>query len=287
MRLRTHATPLLVLLALVAGGSALLAQTGPAAVAPAADRYTLGPKDLLQIRVFGAPEFDSEARVSESGTIKLPIVGEVAVEGLTEAQATTLLEERLEECCVQRASVAVQVLEYRARPISVIGAVHRPGPLSFSGRWTLLEALTAAGGLTDDHGNQAVILRRADNGLSDQLTVPLDRLLSEGDSRLNVPLLANDLVHVPAAVEVTVFCLGEVGRPGAYSFRSTERITVLTALAKAGGLTDRAASRILVKRETAAGPTRLEADYKRIVAGRSPDLELQAGDILLVKESFF
>ena len=109
-----------------------------------------------------------------------------------------------------------------------------------------------------------------------------------GDPNANLPIFANDLINVPGTVELTIYCLGQVTRPGAVSFKSNERITVLAAIAHAGGLTDRAASRILVKRAGGtSGPQEITVDYKRILAGKEPDLELRQGDILVVKESFF
>ena len=108
------------------------------------------------------------------------------------------------------------------------------------------------------------------------------------DSRVNIPIFANDLINVPGTVEVTIYCLGEVARPGAQTFKSNERISVLTAIAHAGGLSDRASNRILIKRAAAgsAGPQEITVDYKRIVAGKEPDVELRQGDVLVVKESF-
>ena len=119
------------------------------------------------------------------------------------------------------------------------------------------------------------ILRRADNGLSDQVTVDLDDLLVRGDQRLNIPIFANDLINVPVTVDVTVYCLGEVVKPGALAFKSNERITVLTAIAHAGGLTDRASSE---HPDQARGPgrrprrdqRRLQEDPRRQGAGRRP-----------------
>jgi len=187
-----------------------------------------------------------------------------------------------------RASVDVQVVEFRSRPIAVIGAVKQPGNLGFSGRWTLLEALTAAGGLAENHGNVVHVLRRADNGLSDQVTISLDDLMLRGDPKVNIPIFANDLINVPGTVELTVYCLGQVNRPGALEFKSNERISVLAAIAHAGGLTDRASNKIQIKRAAGtSGPRELTVDYKKIIAGKEPDLELRQGDVLVVKESFF
>jgi polysaccharide export outer membrane protein len=249
--------------------------------------YQIGPRDRLALRVLEVPELNVERRVNEEGAISLPLLGDFVVSGLSASEAASRLEALLTARYVRKATVSIEVIEFRASPITVIGAVRNPGPLEVAGRISLLEALTAAGGLSGAQGRVIHILRRADNGLSDQLTIDADDLLVRGDLRANIPLLSGDLVNVPVTVEVTVFCLGEVQQPGAVTFRSTERITLLAAIARAGGLSDRASKRILVKRRTDAGDTELEADYRAILAGRAPDLELQDGDVLYIKESFF
>jgi polysaccharide biosynthesis/export protein len=250
--------------------------------------YRIGARDLLNVRVDEDDKLNGDRRVSEAGTINLSLIGDVQVAGRTTAEAEQIISRLLVEKYMQRASVSVQVMEFRSRPISVIGAVKNPGNLGFSGRWTLLEALAAAGGLAESHGNVVYVLRRADNGLSDQVTVDLDDLMVRGDPRANLPIFPNDLINVPGTVEVTVYCLGEVGKPGALSFKSSERISVLTAIAHAGGLTDRASKKILLKRVAPAdGRTEITVDYNKILAGKEPDLELRQGDVIVVKESFF
>ena len=273
--------PLLLAMTVAAGAQ-------PAPPAGKVPGYRVGPRDLLEIRVFEMPELNVQRRVSEDGTISLPPLADLSVAGLNEAEVALKLKTLLESKYAQRATVEVSVQEFRSRPISVIGAVKQPGSLAFSGRWTLLEALTAAGGIDENHGSVLYVLRRADSGLSDQVSISIDDLLVRADPRVNIPLLANDLINVPTAVEITVYCLGAVVRPGAVPFKSTERITLLGAIARAGGLTDRAAMKIHVKRaEAPAGTPELEADYKRILAGKDADLELRQGDVVIVKESFF
>jgi polysaccharide export outer membrane protein len=250
--------------------------------------YRIGPKDLIDIKVFEVPELNIERRVSEEGTINLPLIGDVPVQGLTDAELADRLKAMLEAKYVQRASVSVQIREFRSKPISVLGAVKQPGNLAFSGRWTLLEALSAAGGLSDEHGDKIYVLRRADDGLSDQIAINVDDLMVRADPDANLPIFANDMINVPPRVEVTIFCLGQVARPGAVAFQSTERITLLTAIARAGGLTDRASRTIQIKRRDRSGHDQeLVVNYKRIVAGKDPDFPLQSGDVVIVKESFF
>jgi polysaccharide export outer membrane protein len=250
--------------------------------------YRIGPKDLIEIRVFEVPELNIERRVSEEGTLNLPLIGDIPVQGLTNVELADRLKALLEAKYVQRASVAVQIREFRSKPISVLGAVKQPGNLALSGRWTLLEALSAAGGLTQDHGDKIYVLRRAENGLSDQISINVDDLMVRADPDANVPIVANDIINVPAKVDVTVFCLGQVAHPGAVVFQSTERITLLTAVSRAGGLSDRASHTIQIKRKDQGGrDLELEANYRRIVSGKDPDITLQSGDVVIVKESFF
>jgi len=274
--------------ALVWAFAALAPAAGSVARAQSTD-YRIGPQDVLSIKVYETPELNAdEVRVSTEGMITLPNAGAITLSGLTEAQAAIEVERVLEQCCVNRATVTVRIKQYRFKPISVIGAVGRPGPVDSSGRLTLLDALTAAGGVGGQHGDVVYVIRHGDNGLTDQLTVRLDDLLVRGEQRMNVPILPGDLINVPADVEVTVFCLGEVQHPGAVSFRSSDRMTLLTAIARAGGLSDRASYKLVIKREGAGRLIEeVLVDYKAVLAGRIPDPTLKEGDVIVVKESFF
>lgn len=272
--------PAALLLLLTAGATAAQT-TSDAAV------YRLGPKDLVEVHVVEEPTLNLERRVTDRGSLILPLVNELQVSGLTAAEVSALLRERLEESYLQRATVSVRVIEFRSRPISVIGAVRRPGNLELSGRWNLLDALTDAGGLADTHGDVVHILRRAENGLHDQLTISLDDLLIRADPAVNIPIFSNDVISVPIAAPVTVYLMGEVGTTGAMTFRSNQRPTLLTAIAQAGGLTKRASTKILVKRQREDGSRyEIVVRYKRLLAGEREDLPLLDGDLILVKESF-
>lgn len=266
--------------------------TSPPATSPAAlvdASYRIGARDLLQLTVDEDKSLDGEHRVTETGFINVRLLGDVQVAGKTALEAAAQIKRLLEERLMQKASVDVQVKEFRSRPIAIIGAVKQPGNLAFSGRWTLLEALTAAGGLTEEHGGVVYILRRAENGLSDQITIDLDDLMARGLREVNVPLFANDLVNVPGSIEINVYCLGEIARPGALAFKSNERITLLAAIARAGGLTDRAGKKILIRRSSRSGipDQEIVVDYKQILAGKAADIDLKQGDVIVVKESFF
>ncbi len=266
---------------------ALIASAGAAQSPEEARAYRLGAKDLVEIQVVEEPSLNLERRISDRGTLILPLIGELPVGGMSTIEAAAAIKQRLEESYLQRATATVRVIEFRSRPISVIGSVRRPGTLELSGRWNLLDALTDAGGLLDGHGDEVHILRRAENGLSDSLTISLTDLLDRADPTVNIPIFSNDVIRVTEAAPLTVYLMGEVGATGAMEFGIRQQPTLLTAIARAGGLSERASQKITVKRLQDDG-TRYEirVNYKRLLSGRQPDLPLEDGDLVVVKESF-
>ena len=250
--------------------------------------YVIGPKDLLEISVLEIPDLNVQRRVTEAGTIDLPLLGTFTVSGMNSTEARAALEQVLRSKYVNRANVSVIVKEFANKPVSVVGAVTKPGSLNLSGRWTLLQAISAAGGLDPTAGRKIYVLRRADNGLSDTLEIKRDDLLKSASSTWNIPILPGDVVNIPSRSTVKVFCLGEVKQPGALEFDSDDRITLLSVIAKAGGLTDRASNGILIKRKGPDGKdVETKVNYKAVIAGKQPDMPLRADDVVVVQESFF
>lgn len=275
--------PVVLLLA-----GAVLALSSLTARAQADSGYQVGPKDLLEIKVFEVPELNVDRRVTDNGSIELPLVGPVSLTNLTVEQVRDKLRAVLEAKYVRHASVSVVIKEFRNQPISVIGAVARPGPLSSSGQWTLLQAITEAGGLTSSFGKKLYVLRHADNGLNDRFEVATDDLMIRSDPRWNIPIYPNDVINIPATVTIRIFVLGEVKNPGAMEFSSDDRISLLAVVAKAGGLTDRASrGSVRIKRRGPDGKdVEFAVPYRRILAGKEPDPILQPNDLVIVKESF-
>ena len=258
------------------------------ATAQSGGEYHIGSKDLLEIRVIEIPDLNVERRVADNGMIDLPLLGQMNVAGLTATAARAQLENLLREKYVNRANVSIIVKEFANKPVSVVGAVTKPGSLNISGTWSLLQAISAAGGLDQTAGRKIYVLRRADNGLSDTLEIRREDLLQSNSAMWNVPIFAGDVVNVPARSTVKVFCLGEVKQPGALEFDSDDRISLLSVIAKAGGLTDRAAKTILIKRKGPDGKDiETKVNYKAVIAGKEPDPALKADDVVVVQESFF
>jgi polysaccharide export outer membrane protein len=267
--------------------AALLVPPAEAQPAAPAAGYRIGPGDIVALQVFEEPSLNVERQVDPEGMIALPLLGDVRIGGLTQAEAQALIRAELERTYLQRATVTVEIREYRSRQVSVLGAVRTPGSQFMSGNLRLFQAITAAGGLSEQHGKTIRVARRASNGLFDQLEVSIDDLLVNADPMANIPLQTDDVVNVMSAQEVTVYFLGEVSQPGAVILSTRSPVTLLTAIARAGGLTDRASNRIVVKRRQGDVSQEIEAHYQRLLAGEEPDIDLQEGDLIVVKESFF
>ncbi len=125
--------------------------------------YVIGDGDLLDVDVFDVKELSREVRVSQTGTIGIPLVSvRLRVAGLTEIQAGEKIAEVLEaDGLVSHADVTVTVKERKNKPITVVGAVLHPLVYEADRQVTLLEVLAQAGGLSNDAGDEVIVTRAA------------------------------------------------------------------------------------------------------------------------------
>lgn len=131
--------------------------------------YFIGPGDLLNILVFDVPELSREVRVSQTGTIGIPLVPvRLHVAGLTEIQAQQKIAEVLEaNGLVTHADVSVSVKEHKSKPITIVGAVVHPMVYEADRPVTLLEALAEAGGISNDAGDTIIVSRLSQDAIPD------------------------------------------------------------------------------------------------------------------------
>jgi len=124
--------------------------------------YVIGSGDLLDITVFDVPELSKEVRVSQTGTISIPLIPvRLHVAGLSESQAEEKIVELLEaNGLVSHPEVGVAVKEHRSQPITVVGAVLHPMVYQADRDVTLLEVLAEAGGISNDAGDTVIVTRR-------------------------------------------------------------------------------------------------------------------------------
>jgi polysaccharide biosynthesis/export protein len=237
------------------------------------DDYRIGPGDVIKVNVFGHPDLTSELRVSQTGVISFPLIGEVKVGDLTTTATENLLSSKLEGGGFLRAAqVNVLVMQFESQKVSVMGQINKPGQYPLARASKVLDLLAEAGGIDNvTAGDQAMLLRK------DGQRVPIDlHGLFEGDPTQNVPLGAGDTIYVPKAPMFYVY--GEVQRPGVY--RLERNMTVSQAITAGGGLTARGTERKpTVKRRDGAGK-----ETEVVVKGS--DL-LHQDDVLYIRESWF
>ncbi len=244
------------------------------------DLVKLGPGDLIEVSVYNVPELATKARVSNSGDVYLPLIDYVHLEGLTQEEAQTVIEKRLEDGgFVRSPHVTIFVDEASSQGVTVIGEVARPGIYADPVDRKLYQVISVAGGFLPSASRKIAIIR---HGQSEATQITLPRNLAD-DLSGNVEVLPGDTINVPKAP--IIYVVGDVGRPSGLLV-DNGTLTVLQALALAGG-TNRTAkmggARII--RKTPTGLTETKVQLKRMLEAKVPDVPLQGDDILFVPMS--
>jgi len=286
---------------------------------PGSQDYRIGFDDVLDISVFEAQELNREVRVSSAGEISLPLLESVHAAGLTPRELELVLEELLRRTYMKDPHVSVFVREMQSHPVSVLGAVGKPGVFQVRGSKTLLEILSLAEGLADDAGETAIIMRGAglqnnassdaqivshargdargenataadpakDGGPSENIVqVNLKELLDSSHFQQNPIVNPGDIVKVLRAG--IVYVVGEVQKPGGFVMKSNEKMSVLQAIALSGGLTrtaSKAGACIIRTDEQSGKREQTPIDLSKILSGKSPDPMLEARDVVFVPNS--
>jgi polysaccharide export outer membrane protein len=241
------------------------------------------PGDLLDIGEYHTPEFHSTVRVTAGGTVKLPMVDEVRVEGMDELEAARAIAAALvERGLLNHPQVSVLILAYVGQDVSVLGEVTRPGVYPFTVHHRLFDMISAASGLSPSAGAVVNIYHRNDPATPHP--VALDRNGAEGGVDGNPELVAGDVVQVTRAG--LVYVVGDVIRPGGFTVDPGEDVTVLRALSLAWGPSQNAAlSKALLIREQKSGRMVTTLDLSRMLHGQDPDQPILDNDILFVPNS--
>ncbi len=246
----------------------------PAAAEPDAPRgLVLGPGDIVEMRMFGQPDMNTQGFVADSGEISLPLLGAVDIGDLTPNDAQTRIESAYRDQGYFRdPQISLTLVEHRSQQVAVLGAVNQPGRFSLSSRTTLLDALAEAGGITARGARSVILIHRGD---APRQRVDIDALVAGSGAGDNV-LRAGDTIYVPQAPLFYIY--GQVQRPDAYAIQPG--MTVMQAISTGGGLTDRGSnSRFTIHRKSPDGSVH-EVDAR-------PTTPVQPDDVIFVKERFF
>ena len=243
----------------------------------------LGIGDLIEISVFGVPDLSTKVRISGSGDVYLPLIDYVHVADLTIDEAQELIQKRLEDGgFVRGPHVSIFVNESASQAITMVGEVNRPGAYPAIGERRLFDLISAAGGFTEKAGRIITIEHQADPGKKVELQLSSNNLAE--DTKDNVDVYPGDLIIVSRAG--IVYVVGDVLRPSGFLVSEDTALSVLKALALAGGGTRTSAlnkSRIL--RQTPNGLQQIPIRLKKILYAKAPDVALMKGDILFVPGS--
>ena len=143
-----------------------VAQNGdavPTFASPDGGAYKIGPTDVLQIVVFKVPELSQTVQVADTGTVNLPLVGEIPAAGKTAHDVERDLTARLGAQYLKNPQVSVYVKEYNSQRVTITGDVKKPGVYPLTGKTTLLQVVAIAGGF-EDSTNWTVLVLRHTNG---------------------------------------------------------------------------------------------------------------------------
>jgi len=260
-----------VLLLFAFASSLAVAQT------PARPEPVLGVGDVVHITVYQNPDLTVEARVSENGEVNFPLIGAVKIGGLSVAQAQALIEKRLRDGgFVLKPQVTVQTTQIKSSQISILGQVAKPGryPIEIVGS-KVSEMIAAAGGVMQGGADVVTLVGNRD-GKPVKIDIDLPLVLQQGRADLDVPVENGDIIYVDRAPSFYMY--GEVQRPG--MLRLERGMTLMQALAQAGGLTARGTERgIKVHRKDESGAV-------KILELKMNDPVLR-DDVIYVKESLF
>jgi polysaccharide biosynthesis/export protein len=265
--------------------------------------FCLGTGDLLEINVFHWEEMRGmRTRVSSTGMINLPLIGDIKAAGLTERQLRESIEARLRHNIMRNPQVSVFVAEYASQQVSVTGAVSRPGliPLTRENR-TISHMISEAGGLSDQAGGRILFYPANTSGRCDATppkaqvaavrpgrdVLPIEIDVNEqyepaNQNPLLLPAVGGDNIVINRG---RFLVDGWVEHPGA--FEITPGMTAFGGLSAAGGAQFPAdLSNVVVWRTERGGRRkRIDVNLKEIAAGGQKDMTLQAGDVVKVPAS--
>jgi polysaccharide export outer membrane protein len=267
--------------------------------------YVLGPDDEIVIRGIDATESsdikpDKPVLIGTNGDITLPLVGRVKAGGLTVEQLEGELNTRFKEF-IREPQISVTVTTFRSQPVSVFGAVTKPGVVQLRGGQTLYEVLSMAGGPRDTAGSTLTVTRPRQSG---EIPLPgakmdsteqfssvelnVKEILEGQNPAANIAIKPNDIISVSEGSSNMIYVVGDVQHAGAFTLGGQRNVSVLRALSMAGGLGRTAKSDKARIVHEVAGEVKLReisVNIHQILSGKAKDIELGPDDVLVVPTS--
>lgn len=244
---------------------------------PAVD-YVVGEGDMLDIAVWGVKDLNFPVKVRPDGKITVPGLGEVVASGKSPSQLQSLLTERL-KTLVKNPIVTVTVKEITNSKVYVFGSGVKASVHDLSRRTTLLQLLCTLPEVKQADLKNAYLLREGKKVKAD-----FHRLFVEGDIQEDLLLQSGDSLFMPLLNERCVYVVGAVNTPKALEYR--QGMKVMEAILESGGFSKFADQNDVVVRRK-GGEFEVRAKKLFNDGDLTQNIELKAGDYVIVKESFF
>ena len=251
--------------------------------------YRIGHGDLLNFRSFDDPELSAQVVVRYDGYISLEVIPDLKVQGLTREEVETLLREAYSASYMEP-QLTLSIVQTGSKLFTVLGEVNAPSEYPYTRPMTLLNAITAAGGMRVNRQGgdsfiaaqgqlvKALIIRNP--GLDRQvLEYDLRGYNKPGPSPADAPVLPGDVVLVPESANL-VYLLGEVRQPRVYAI--SEGLTLIRLLSHAGGYNESTARlrHVVITREISDTETKLMIFDVRKNMKAGTDMLLEPGDLI-------
>jgi polysaccharide export outer membrane protein len=258
--------------------------------------YVLRPGDQIMLRAFEMPDISERPfRIDGDGFINLPELGKIKAGGITVENLEKALLELLKKF-VRQPQVTVTVVQFSSEPVFFVGAFKVPGIYPLQGRRTVVEMMSAIGGLQPGASRRIKLTRRKEYG-----DIPLPAAVPAPDGsgasvEINMASLrdnlnpAEDIVLQPFDVisverAEMVYVTGQVGKVGAFDLLERDSMSVIQALTLAGGIlpdADPQTAWILRPISNTSRRAQITINLKRIMGGQDSDRPLLPNDVLYV-----
>lgn len=280
-------------------------------VAPDQD-YRIGPRDVIEVRIEDAAELSNTYQVNADGTFLMPYLKRVKAQDRTPEELAKFIGDSLRVRYLKDPQVLVVVKQYYSHTFFIQGSVRKPGVYQMEGHPSLLNLVTVAGGLAENHGSTAFIIHQVKSKKSDSDSVPAGASpvasksdqaatsseeepelilrtvnisgLLKGRFEQNTNVEPGDIVNIPQAD--VFFVAGEVNAPG--SFPLSDGTTLRQAIALSQGTTFNASlgNGVIFRQDVATGKRQeIPVDIGAVMKGRREDVVILANDIVIVPNS--
>jgi protein involved in polysaccharide export with SLBB domain/capsular polysaccharide biosynthesis protein len=252
---------------------------------------TLGPGDVLNLGLYGAPELArAEVSIGPDGRISYLEAQDIRADGLTIDELRVALDKELAN--YRRAPrTMITLVAFRSKRYYILGKVMTKGVYTLDRPMTVLEAIARAHGL--------------ENGLVDRNVVDLadfqksflarggkryplnfEKLFQDGDLSQNVPIEPGDYIYLPSTDVKEVYVVGEVRLPGAVTYNPD--MTIMAAITERGGYTERSyKAKVVVVRGSLNNPQTFAVNTHAILDGKEVNFKLEPRDIIFVNSRPF